>query len=1416
MADLSYHAVKIYLVDIYGVKCPYPGGGWADMGSRQGEAFAEQSVNFIVCKTGDSDGDGWCDSNDCQPHNGNIYPGAPKKCSSFDNDCNGIQDSIELAVDEDGDGFMAAGSGSCASVFDCDDTNAGINPNMAERPFDGVDQNCNGAGDEQEILEVEWLGDANVCGGVKPPVRLPGHSDFNIRTGNVSHSQELFAAGGSALPVNFELHYDSINTYPGTMGVGWSHNYEIFLHENNDGTIVLTGGVNKRFYSPDGSGGYLLASDYSALTKKTDGAFSLRFRNGLVYEFNSAKIITSIRDRHGNTLQFDYSAPGQLTVTDPSKRSIVIHYDANGKIDWARDSALNQFDFTYNSKGLLGTVQYPEPVAGKGRPTWSYLYNDQGAMEYKTDPEGNIVYYKYDLNRRLITSVDPYGVKDTKGNLDSINLNGHSIKLEYLRYEPYAKPNIFPSVNSSTTTSTYLKLKDGSESKYTFHSDSLLWNDATYYMYEGDLVKQKSEPAQNGWLTTIYESYDPYGHPTRIKKGKGIPLSNGSNYFELYNSNILKDIELTYDNDNYDRLTAITNHLFSPPQTTDIDYIDQPNGGLEVIVTHPIVNEGDPTGPQSRFVYDALGRLADVYLPNGQEQHIGYTADGDLKTVTDAAGTVKEFSQINKRGLPEKVTMKALGMPDRVVELVYDSLGNTRQRKLTGSAQSEPGSPLISYITTFSYDLNGYLSGVTDAEGKSLLFKNNYRGQTEEISNYLGHKTDLDYSGSGCGTCGSQGSDKLSSLTDSKQNTTNFEYTKWGKLKKVTDSLDNAVWFSYNGEHLLRKYKWVDGRDYDPVLIAYSLDPLGRLTKKNTARTPVFVAGLAGISDDYTYYKESGLLKEASNNNVNYVHQYYDNGWIKQIDAYQPPGTAQPQSTIHYKYEQQNGIFFKKIITISVAGQPTKTVEYVTDPSTGRLQTINSAAGSFGIKYDVFSRRKTLAFPNDVVGTYSYHPDMDWLAGINYTHQEAGPNVLNISYPQYDKVGNQNLRVEDGAATGFKYDDLYQVTQAKTGPAEENFSWDEVGNRRSGPTVKELLDQTYSHDDANQMLQGRKYTYAYDDFGNQTYRYINPQKTKYWKQTWDVENRLTRAELIKDGQTVRTVSFKYDAFGRRIEKRVEGLAPQVPVPLTTTYVYDGEDIVFTLVSDGTTTTATHYVHGPGIDEPLAMVRNGQSYYYHADGLGSVVALTDSARAVVQRYKYDTFGMLTFVQDSEFGDAYGYTGREWDRELGLYYYRARYYDPVEGRFVSKDPIGIGGNIYNKTSRVKLSQYLEAIISPYGYTENDPVNRLDPYGLSSLSATERMLEGLLKLLALAEKADTALDAAELVKDSQSMTCAETPAERRQRQRDMVVDLINIGIVTPPFVDAVDKNKRNAVDNIVDRMNKTDEIYKELFHD
>lgn len=132
-----------------------------------------------------------------------------------------------------------------------------------------------------------------------------------------------------------------------------------------------------------------------------------------------------------------------------------------------------------------------------------------------------------------------------------------------------------------------------------------------------------------------------------------------------------------------------------------------------------------------------------------------------------------------------------------------------------------------------------------------------------------------------------------------------------------------------------------------------------------------------------------------------------------------------------------------------------------------------------------------------------------------------------------------------------------------------------------------------------------------------------------------------------------------------------------------------------------------YTHGLGMDKPLMVVRNGQTYFYHTDGLDSVVAITDEAGQVVQRYGYDAWGNIVYndglfaFSGSGLVNTLTYIAREYDAESGLYHYRARAYDPTLGRFLQKDPLE--GELMSPQS-----QHI------YSYAQNNPVNFTDPTG------------------------------------------------------------------------------------------------------
>ena len=264
--------------------------------------------------------------------------------------------------------------------------------------------------------------------------------------------------------------------------------------------------------------------------------------------------------------------------------------------------------------------------------------------------------------------------------------------------------------------------------------------------------------------------------------------------------------------------------------------------------------------------------------------------------------------------------------------------------------------------------------------------------------------------------------------------------------------------------------------------------------------------------------------------------------------------------------------------------------------------------------------------------------------------------------------------------------DAYELTGVTQGTnTTESYTYDPVGNRLSSLGVS-----PYSVNVSNQLTSTPSTTYTYDSNGNMLTKTDSTGTTSY---AWDFENRLTSVTMPSTRGTI--AAFKYDPFGRRISKVFvrEGRPTG-----SSRYAYDGDNLIEETNAFGAVVARNS--QGLNIDEPLAMLRGGATSYYHADGLGSVTSLSNPAAALAQTYAFDSYGKQTAVSGS-LTNPFRYTAREFDSETNLYFYRARYYDPASGRFLSEDPMqfNAGENFYR-------------------YVGNNPGNSVDPFGLNTL--------------------------------------------------------------------------------------------------
>jgi RHS repeat-associated protein len=258
--------------------------------------------------------------------------------------------------------------------------------------------------------------------------------------------------------------------------------------------------------------------------------------------------------------------------------------------------------------------------------------------------------------------------------------------------------------------------------------------------------------------------------------------------------------------------------------------------------------------------------------------------------------------------------------------------------------------------------------------------------------------------------------------------------------------------------------------------------------------------------------------------------------------------------------------------------------------------------------------------------------------------------------------------------------------QNGTAAQQQNYSFDPLGNRltkslgTTSPTIT-----AYVHDAANQLKEIRSgsatgtllATLTYDADGN-----LKTRSDSGITFTYDALNRLTQA--TQSGQPTQT--YVYDDEGRRIQKTVGGTA--------TNYLYSGVNLVAEYAATWGSPVA-QYTYGPMIDNIITRITASTTQYFHQDGLNSVMAATNTVGGTDATQRFDAWGIK--VASTGTAPHYGYTGREPD-ETGLIYYRARYYDPTQGRFTQRDPIGLAGGV-----------------NRYAYANGNPLLYTDPLGL-----------------------------------------------------------------------------------------------------
>jgi RHS repeat-associated protein len=868
----------------------------------------------------------------------------------------------------------------------------------------------------------------------------------------------------------------------------------------------------------------------------------------------------------------------------------------------------------------------------------------------------------------------------------SASQTGGNIWVDNVLFEKIVKDGskrIITDSKGNVTTFNYTKLEGGG---YTYSFDG---EEGCSHCGGGNAIKLYEYDADRNLIRTVNRSdiettmtWDDRGNMLTKTEASGTALSRTTTYTYHQTFNKVATITVSsvdtqgqnkvitnsYDANNGNRLSeTIAGYSDGQPFSHVTSYQYNTFGQITQ-VDGPRTDVSDVTTYQHHQSY---GYLTSITYPNGTVTYAGYDSNHNVGSITDLNGVVTSYTYDYAN------RVRTITVGSAITTYHYDEAGNIDYVEM-------PEGNFIYYqydaadrLIKITDDLGNYISYSYDSEGNKL--REEIRDNTNSLKKYLNFEYDQ--------------FNRLSKAINPDNSSTQYDYDSIGNRTKMTNPLNKLTEYEYDVLNRLRKVTQAKGTS-DEAVTEYNYDTQDNLTWVKDAQTKITTydyddAGrlLETVSPDtgttsYSYDPAGNLLVKTDEMAVATEYEYDALNRLTKIDY--PTDT----DTVYIYDETDVGNGKGRLTTMQDA---TGVTRYSYDTRGNLVQeqkTMGTVVYTTGYSYNLNNALASITYPGGRVVDYSLN------SLGNITQVETTTLGVITSQASYEPFGGlKGITFANGIATTFTHDTRYQVKTIQAGTVlNRTFTHDFNGNVTS--TVKNdslplpslaAITEDYTYVTATDLLDeiddGTNVTaYTHDGNGNIT-AFGNKSLT------YNEDNRLI--QVATGGNPLGV--YTYNGKGQRVTKTAGETAIVFHYDLKGNLIAESD-------TEGTILKEYLYLG----DMRLATIQGGTIYYHHNDHLGTPLALTDSNAAVVWSAAYKPFGDAQVDQGSTQTNNFRFPGQYYDQETGLHYNWHRYYDPKTGRYVTADPIG------------QLIEY-QKLNHLYNYVENNPIKRIDKFGL-----------------------------------------------------------------------------------------------------